>query len=111
MASKRHLKKVIQEACGDIAGECIFAESAFGEGKLEQWDGVIVDTALLQQEALNRVGPKFDQKPSDFANRKEYNKARRAFYKQNEKELSQYFRGEVEKIAGRMNELMPKSKA
>ena len=51
MANKRQIKKAIKNACGDIAGECIFAESAFGEGKIEEWDSIIVDTALLQQEA------------------------------------------------------------
>ena len=110
MASKRQIKKAIMNACGDIAGECIFAESAFGEGKIEEWDSIIVDTALLQQEAINRVSNKFGKKVKDFANRKEYNKARRAFYKQCEKELSEYFRAEVENIAKRMNALMPSNK-
>ncbi len=110
MANKRDIKKAIQRACGDIAGECIFAESAFGEGKIEQWDSVIIDTALLQQEAVNRVNNRFGKKVKEFANRKEYNKARRAFFKQCEKELSEYFRAEVENIAKRMNELMPSNK-
>ena len=110
MASKRQLKRAIQNACGEIAGECIFAESAFGEGKLEEWDSIIIDTALLQQEAVNRVSSRFEKKPKDFANRKEYNKARREFYKQCEKELSDYFRAEVDNIAKRMNDLMPKKK-
>ena len=110
MANKRDIKKAIQRACGDIAGECIFAESAFGEGKIEQWDSVIIDTALLQQEAVNRVNNRFGKKVKEFANRKEYNKARRAFFKRCEKELSEYFRAEVENIAKRMNELMPSNK-
>ena len=110
MASKRQTKKAIQNACGDIAGECIFAESAFGGDKREEWDSIIIDTALLQQEAINRVGNKFGKKVKEFANRKEYNKARRAFFKQCEKELSEYFRGEVENIAKRMNQLMPSKK-
>ena len=110
MASKRQIKKAIQNACGDIAGECIFAESAFGENKREEWDSIIIDTALLQQEAINRVSNKFGKKVKEFANRKEYNKARRAFYKQCEKELSDYFHAEVENIAKRMNDLMPSKK-
>ena len=110
MASKRQIKKATQNACGDIAGECIFAESAFGENKREEWDSIIIDTALLQQEALNRVSNKFGKKVKDFANRQEYNKARRAFFKQCEKELSEYFRAEVANIAKRMNELMPSNK-
>ena len=97
-------------ACGEIAGECIFAESAFGADKREEWDSIIVDTALLQQEAINRVSNQFGKKVKEFANRKEYNKARRAFFKQCEKELSEYFRAEVENIAKRMNELMPSKK-
>jgi len=107
MASKRQIKKAIQEACGDIASECIFAESAFGHDKLEQWDNIIVDTALLQREAIKRVNPHFGEKVKHFASRKEYNQARQAFFKQNIKDLSAYFKGEVEKIAKRMNELMP----
>ena len=55
MASKRQIKKAIRNACGDIAGECIFAESAFGENKIEEWDSIIIDTALLQEEAVNRA--------------------------------------------------------
>ena len=110
MASKRQIKKAIQNACGEIAGECIFVESAFGENKRDEWDSIIIDTALLQQEAINRVSNKFGKKVKDFANRKEYNKARRAFFQQNEKELSEYFRAEVENIAKRMNDLMPSKK-
>ena len=110
MASKRQIKKAIRNACGDIAGECIFAESAFGENNLEAWDSIIIDTALLQQEAVNRVNNQFGKKVKDFPNRKEYNKARRAFFKQCEKELSEYFRAEVDKIAKRMNDLMPSKK-
>ena len=110
MASKRQTKKAIRNACGDIAGECIFVESAFGENNVEQWDSIIVDTAMLQQTAVKRVNMRFDKKVKDFANRKEYNKARRAFIKQREKELSDYFHAEVENIAKRMNDLMPSNK-
>ena len=110
MANKRQIKKAIQNACGDIAGECIFAESAFGSDKLEEWDSIIIDTALLQQEAVNRVNNRFGKKVKDFANRKEYKKARRAFFKEREKELSEYFRAEVENLAKRMNDLMPSKK-
>ena len=108
MASKRQIKKAIQNACGDIAGECIFAESAFGENKRDEWDSIIIDTALLQQEAVNRVSNKFGKKVKEFANRKEYNKARRAFYKNNEKELAAFMKEEVGKIVEKMNALLPK---
>ena len=69
MASKRQIKKAIQDACSNIAGECIFAESAFGADKRDEWDSIIIDTALLQQEATNRVSNKFGKKVKEFANR------------------------------------------
>ena len=110
MASKKQIKKAIMNACSEIAGECIFTESAFGENKRDEWDSIIIDTALLQQEAVNRVNNKVGKKVKEFANRKEYNKARRTFFKQCEKELSEYFRAEVDNIAKRMNALMPGKK-
>ncbi|MBQ6080420.1 MAG: hypothetical protein IJK93_09110 [Muribaculaceae bacterium] len=110
MASKRQIKKAIQNACGDIASECIFAESAFGENKIDEWDSIIIDTALLQQETVKRMNMRFDKKVKDFANRKEYNKARRAFTRQCVKELSDSFRSEVENITKRMNALLPSKK-
>lgn len=110
MASKRQTKKAIQNACSDIASECIFAESAFGENNLDEWDSIIVDTALLQERSLKSVNMRFGKKVKDFANRKEYNKARRAFTKQCIKELSESFRTEVENITKRMNNLMPSNK-
>ena len=60
MANKRQLKKNIRYACGDIAGECIFAQQVFGQDKLQEWDDIIIKTALLQQEAINRITVDFD---------------------------------------------------
>ncbi|HAP50035.1 MAG: hypothetical protein J6N71_02195 [Muribaculaceae bacterium] len=108
MANKRDLKKAIRYACGDIAGECIFAQEVFGQGKEEDWDSIIVDVALLQEEAVNRVTVAFDRAPKDFENRKAYNKARRAYYKEVEKAISNYMHEETENIVKRMNALMPK---
>ena len=110
MASKRQTKKAILNACSDITSECIFAESAFGENNLDEWDSIIVDTALLQEQSVKKVNVRFDKKVKDFANRKEYNKARRAFTRQSIKDLSEAFRNEVENITKRMNSLLPSNK-
>jgi len=110
MASKRDFKKAIQAACGSIAGECIFAQTV-QEDKQEQWDDVIIEAAKLQQEALKRVNAHFGDKVKSYGNRKEYNKARHAFFKQNEKSLAEFFRGRLDQIVARMNELMPGKKA
>ncbi len=108
MANKRNLKKSIRYACGDMVGECIFAESTLVKANLQQWDQIILDIALLQEEAINRVSVNFDKTPSDFENRKEYNKARREYFKQVEKALAGYFQEEAAKVAKAMNALMPK---
>ena len=48
MANKRNLKKAIRFACGDMAGECIFAENTIEGTDVAAWDQIILDIALLQ---------------------------------------------------------------
>jgi len=108
MANKRQTKKAIREACGHIASECIVAESALrNTDNLEQWDNIIIDTALLQQKALQRVRFAMEQKPRQFADRRAYNRARKQHTKAQEQQLSTWFRSQVEDIATRMNGLLP----
>ena len=102
MANKRDFKKAIQTACSVIAGECIMAQEA---NQNEEWDGLIIDAALLQQEAVNCTATRFDKKRADFANAKEYRKARRSFFKNMEKEVVEYMQQQVGEIAKKMNEL------
>ena len=87
MANKRQLRKAICRACGQIAGEALVAQAAMD---------------------FKDVAPKFDKKPKDFANGKEYKNARRVFYKAQEKELAAYMKDEVSKIVNQMNALLPK---
>ena len=108
MASKRDLKKAIRYACGSMAGECIFAQDVFGQGKEEEWDNIIVDVALLQEEAVNHVSVSFDKEPRNFANRHEYKKARRTYFKEVEKAIAKYMHDETDKVVAKMNALMPK---
>lgn len=109
MTNKRQLKKAICLTCGNVAGECIFASETFGNpADLEKWDKIIVDVALLQAEAVNRVSESFPQKPKDFANGREYKKARRAFYKNVVNGITELLTGTLQDVAGKMNALMPK---
>ncbi len=110
MANKRDLKKAIRFACGDMAGKCVVAESAIKDTDVEAWDKIILDIALLQEEAVNRVSVSYDKVQRDFDDKKAYNKARRAYFKAVEKALGDYMRGETEKIVEKMNALLPKSK-
>ena len=108
MANKRDLRKAICRACGQIAGECIIAEEALGYKDAEKWEEIIIDAAVLQVTALKKVAPAFDKRPKEFANGKEYKKARRAFYRDNEKQLAALMKDETQKIVVKMNALLPK---
>lgn len=109
MANKRQLKKAILRTCGDVAGECIFACEAFGkEADYENWDKIILEVALLQAEAINRVSESFKQQPKEFANGKEYKKARRVHSKQVVAEIKDLMTNTLKEVATKMNELMPK---
>ena len=108
MANKRQLKKAIGYACGEMAGECFFAQETFENTNPEAWDKIVLDIALLQAEAVNRVSVDFDKVPKDFANGREYKKARRAYFKAVEKAISSYMKEESEKIVGEMNALIKK---
>ncbi len=108
MANKRQLKKAIGYACGEMAGECFFAQDTFENTNPEDWDKIVLDIALLQAEAVNRVSVDFDKVPKDFANGKEYKKARRAYFKSVEKAIGNYMKEESEKIVSEMNALVKK---
>lgn len=110
MANKRNLKKAIRFACGGMAGECIFAENTIECTDVAAWDQIILDIALLQEEAVNRVSVSFDKVPRDFENKKDYNKARRTYFKAVEKALAEYMHTETEQIVAAMNALLPKGK-
>lgn len=108
MANKRQLKKAIRRACGAMAGECFFAQRFFGKDNETQWDQIVVNIALLQENAINRTSIDFDHVPGDFANGREYKKARRTYFKTAIKALKEYIHAETEKVVADMNALMPK---
>ena len=106
MANKRQLKKAIANACGQVAGQCIMAQESLGNN--EKWDEIIVDVALLQREAIDRVSLSFDRRPKDFATGKEYRAARRNYFKQAEKSLASYMHDSIGQAVDKMNALLPK---
>ena len=108
MANKRNLKKAIRYACGDMVGQCIIAESVLQGADIEKWDNVILNIAMLQEEAINRVTVSYDRTRKDFANGREYKKARRNYFKQVEKAINDYMKTEAGKVAAEMNALTPK---
>jgi hypothetical protein len=110
MANKRELKKAIKMACGEIAGQCLMAESSLKDADIDKWDNIIVNAAMLQKEAVTRVSVEFDKTPKDFESKSAYNAARKAYFKGMEKSIADYMHTEVAKIVEAMNALLPKEK-
>ncbi len=109
MANKRQLKKAICRACGEVASECIFTSEALGKVEdIQKWDSIIIEAALLQAEAVNRVSESFKQLPKDFPSIKEYKKARNAHAKQVVKGINEMMTTTMQEIAQKMNALLPK---
>lgn len=110
MANKRDLKKNIRYTCGDIAGECIFAETVFDGIDANKMNAVIVKVAVLQEDAIKKISVSFDKAPRDFKNNmKEYRKARRDYYRECVKGIAKFMRESIESVVTDMNALMPSS--
>lgn len=109
MANKRDLKKQIKYICGDLATECIMAAEyvAGVDGKVMRQ--IVVDIALLQENALQNTSFSFDKIPSDFANRKEYNAAREKYYRTAFKVFHEKFMTRIQDIVKSMNAALPDS--
>ena len=65
MANKRSLKKQIRYICGDLAGECIFAREIIPGIDHDKANGIIIDIAALQSEALAKTTFAFDKSVRD----------------------------------------------
>lgn len=105
MANKRQMKKAISYACGEMAGECYFVQNTFEHTNPEDWDKIVLDIAMLQTQGIKRVSVDFDKTPKDFDNRKEYNKARRTYFKAVEKAMGNFMKEGSESIVAQMNAL------
>lgn len=107
MASKRDLKKSIKFICGDIAGECLFSETAFGldEQKIAQ---VIINLAELQDNSIANVSFSYDKSSKEFESYKEYRKAKAKYNKLAFNALKEQFNKNLQAIVKDMNSLMPK---
>ena len=109
MASKRQLKKQIQIICGDVAGECLVARDLIPGFDYDKMTALIIEAATLQEATLRRVDFSFDHSRKDFPNKKEYNKAAKAYHKVAYKALSDEFNAKVAEIVKKMNAEMPQA--
>ena len=104
MANKRDLKKYIKYVCGDIAGECIFANLYFEGVDHDKLAESIVKAATLQTTMIDKVSVTFDKTPKSFeGNNFEYRKARTAYFKTCYKALKDEMATAVDDIVAEMN--------
>lgn len=102
MANKRVLKKNIASVCGDVAGVCLFSDEIQNvEG--EKIAQMIIDLAELQDSTIAKVSVSYDKTSGDFENRKEYRKAKNAYYKLAYNTLIAQFNEQLQAIVKEMN--------
>lgn len=106
MPSKRSLKKSIRYACGNVAGECIFANLRLEGLDQDKVESLVCQTALLQETTIVKVTAKFDKKVKEYADAKAYRKARREYFKAYYAALRKDFYDSVKHLVEEMNSML-----
>ncbi len=107
MANKRDLKKMVNYVCADIATECLIASEYVKGVDAAKMDAVIAKLADIQTLALSNIAFSFDAVRSDFANPKDYNKAKSAYFHRAYQSLKQKFHEKVNEVVKDMNQALP----
>lgn len=107
MANKRQLKRFIREVCSTLAVEIIMAREAFPEIERKDVHELVLKIARLQTLYLRCISIGFDRNPKDFESRAEYNKERRAYFKEAYKHLIEKFYVDYAEIVHEMNQALP----
>lgn len=104
--NKRYLKKEIRLICGAIADECLKAAMVMPGIDTAEIEKIIVKIAQTQENAIRVVSVAFPRSESSFANRHDYNVARREYYKASYAKLKEDFNARIDEILSAMNALL-----
>lgn len=110
MGNLRRVKKNIKALCGDIANECIVAGMLYPNADESKLADVVYGAARLQTRSIKKLSVSFDKVPRDFANRADYNKARRKYFKEAIASLDSLFFKEAESLVASMNQAIKEKK-
>jgi len=103
MANKRQLKKNVNYACNDVAYATFLTELA-SEGKDHaEFNDILTRIAELKAHSLQAASFAFDKAPKDFENRKEYHKARSAYYAKAYAKFNDEFTARLQAIVDDLN--------
>lgn len=110
MSSLRTVKRNIKTLCNDIIAECIIAETLGENVDTEKLADVVENTIKLKYDSIRKVSIAFDKAPRDFANRSEYNKTRKQYFKKAFSSLDTLFFKEIESQIALLNKAVPNKK-
>ena len=110
MANKRQLKKSIHRACNDLAFACFISACSVDALENDTIDSCLTDIQRLKEQALAAASFSFDKSSSEFANRKEYNKARSKYFAEAYRKFSAEFGVRLQEIVDKINASLPLSK-
>lgn len=103
---KRQLKKSINGLCGALACDCVIAADCMSNANEDKVNSLIVDLAKAQTKALKRVSVSFDKAPKEFANLKEYHKARRDYYAKAYAQLRKDLSADINAVVAEVNAML-----
>lgn len=111
MSSLRQIKKNIKSFCNDLTAECVIADTLGKNVDSKKLADVVYNTVKLKYDSLKKVSVAFPKTPKDFANKAEYNKARKKYFKQAFASLDTIFFKEIDGLVAQLNKAVPKSEA
>lgn len=109
MANKRMLKKGITAVCGDIAGLCLFSESSEKLDPKAVTD-IVLELAALQEDYIKKVSFSHDKTVKEFETKKDYNSAKKSYYKTAYNALISQLNEQLNEILKRVNALTSPNK-
>ena len=107
MSSKRKLKKQIFFICNDLAFECLVARDLVPGFDFEKMTDLAYEAANLMTSTVRRIDVDFDRSRSSFDKPQEYNKAKKAYFKEAYTKLIEDFNAQVAALVKKMNAEMP----
>lgn len=107
MANLRDLKKEVRYVCGDIAAECMIADTFIKDVDRKKMKELVVKIADLQNNALAGIDFAFDKRPADFETSRAYSAARASYYRKAFKSFREKFYARVNEIVHEMNAAIP----
>lgn len=105
MQSKRDLKKQIRYICSEVVAECLLLGEVCPDDQLDEVNRLIVDIAILQEDTIAKMSIDFDKAAKEFPSRKDYNKARNAYYRKAFTTLTKQFNEVLSDCVHRMNKV------